>query len=49
MVRRTEADATDRLIASFYPSPMQIPRWAVMLTLLSLNSRPRRIKNPKMS
>lgn len=53
MVRTTGPDATDRLVASRYPSPIHLQLmdsyWAVMLTLLPFSSRPRRIKSPKMS
>lgn len=31
------------------PPYAKLPGWAVMLTLLPLDSRPRRIKSPKMS
>lgn len=49
MVRSTRQMATDALAANHCPSPRRFLRWAVMLTLLPLDSRPRRIKSPKMS
>lgn len=49
MVRTTRQRPTDRLAANYCPSLRSFPRYVVMLTLLPLDSRPRRIKSPKMS